>query len=162
MCDWSTAISLVIAAGSAYAQKRTDDRNQDAIVAQQRLNNAAARDAILRGRSEEEAFRRQLGQQRGAQRVAFAATGFDVGDSSAIDLFSTTAALGELDALAIRSNAEREAFGLKTGNAALAAQAQIDRINSRAAIGSSLLTGVARGFKAYDSYKTRHSAKPSP
>jgi hypothetical protein len=47
----------------------------------------------------------------GTQRAGFAAGNIDVGSGSAVDVQADTAFMGELDALQIRTNAAREAWG---------------------------------------------------
>jgi hypothetical protein len=49
----------------------------------------------------------------GAQRAGIAAGNIDVGYGSAVDVQADAAHLGELDALTIRNNAQREAWGFK-------------------------------------------------
>jgi hypothetical protein len=78
--------------------------------------NAAAlelqsKDAITRGQEAEDQFRKQLKGVIGTQRAQFAAQGIDVGTGSAVDVQKDTAYQGELDALTIRTNAAREAWG---------------------------------------------------
>lgn len=75
------------------------------------LADQQATDAIARGH---EAEMRQLGATRslvGSQRAAFAAQGIDANSGSAAKVQADTTALGELDALTIRNNAAREAYG---------------------------------------------------
>lgn len=50
----------------------------------------------------------------GAIKANQAASGVDVNSGSAVDTRSSAAALGQLDALTIRSNAAREAYGYQT------------------------------------------------
>jgi hypothetical protein len=47
----------------------------------------------------------------GTQRAEFAAQGVDVGSGSAVDVQKDTAYQGEIDALTLRTNAAREAWG---------------------------------------------------
>ncbi|HKA75346.1 MAG TPA: hypothetical protein VKE26_26320 [Xanthobacteraceae bacterium] len=70
-----------------------------------------ARDAVARGAIEEQQFRRDLDVLIGAQRAGYAAGNIDVGYGSAVDVQADAAFLGELDALTIRTNAAREAWG---------------------------------------------------
>lgn len=72
-----------------------------------------ADDAIKRGSVEEAAYRRQVSQLAGRQRATLAANGVVVDQGSALDITEDTAEYGELDALTIRSNAEREAYGYR-------------------------------------------------
>ena len=72
-----------------------------------------AQDAVERGKEEEGKFRSQVRGAVGQQRAGIAANGVDVGFGSAVDVQADAAYLGELDALTIRNNAAREAWGYK-------------------------------------------------
>jgi hypothetical protein len=72
-----------------------------------------ARDAIQRGRESEGIFRQQTRGVIGQERAAFGASGVDVSSGSALDVQTNTAYVGELDALMIRTNAMRTAWGFK-------------------------------------------------
>lgn len=84
------------------------------------LAEEQARDALARGRESELALRRKSRGMLGSQRAAFAAQGLDITSGSAQDVQHSDQALSELDALAIRNNAQRESFGFKQ-------QAEYDR-----------------------------------
>lgn len=110
------------AAGSMKAGKYAKEVGEyNAAVA-----NLQANDALARGEEAERRHRMQVRQLVGAQRASFAAQGVDVNDpdSSALDVQADAAALGELDALTIRQNAAREAWGYR-------AQAQDARIRGQ-------------------------------
>ena len=68
----------------------------------------AARDAQLRGREEETRFRQQLSQFKGSQRAALAGAGVTLDQGSALRIQEDTARFGELDALNVRANTQRE------------------------------------------------------
>lgn len=70
-----------------------------------------AQDAIARGREEESQYRQQVAGMIGSQRAGFAGANIDVSSGSALDVQADAAFLGELDALTIRNNAAREAWG---------------------------------------------------
>jgi len=70
-----------------------------------------AQDAIARGAEEESRYRSQVRGLIGANRAATAGGGIDVGSGTALDQQADLAFLGELDALTIRTNAAREAWG---------------------------------------------------
>jgi hypothetical protein len=115
-------------------------------------------DAKARGQKEEAALRVKVAALKGRQRSALAASGVEVGSGSALDILGDTAALGELDALTIRSNAERESYEQDVVASNLQANAGMKRMgaqNSRIAgkIGAqtSLLTGAGNvASKWYD------------
>jgi hypothetical protein len=72
-----------------------------------------ATDAIARGKQTEGLFRKQLRGVIGSQRASFAAQGVEVSSGSAEQVQEDTAYQGELDALQIRTNAAREAWGFQ-------------------------------------------------
>lgn len=142
--------SAASAAFSAYgqvkagkAEARAGEREQQAANSQgERLDwNAAvaelqAKDALDRGTQEEQRFRAGVRGIIGAQRAGFAASNIDVGFGSALDVQADAAELGELDALTIRTNAAREAWGYKVEAEDLRKQAEIVRregVNAAAA-----------------------------
>lgn len=86
-----------------------------------------AQDAVARGAEEESKFRTQVRGAIGAQRAGFAAGNIDVGYGSAVDVQADAAYLGELDALTIRTNAKREAWGFNVQGEDLRRRAQIAR-----------------------------------
>lgn len=86
-----------------------------------------AMDAVERGAEEESRFRTQIRGAIGAQRVEFAAGNIDVSYGSAVDVQADVAFLGELDALTIRTNAAREAWGYKVEGEDLRRRAEILR-----------------------------------
>lgn len=107
-----------LAAGGAA--RRAGELSQEAAESSAELADFNAQvadiqagDAILRGVEEEGRFRTVVRGAIGAQRAGFAAANIDVGFGSAVDVQADSAMLGELDALTIRTNAAREAWGYK-------------------------------------------------
>ena len=70
-----------------------------------------AEDSIKRGAIEERQYRSQVSQLAGRQRAVLAANGVVIDQGSAGAIVADTFEQGELDALTIRSNSEREAYG---------------------------------------------------
>ncbi len=81
-----------------------DDFNADSLHAQ-------AVDATARGRETEGRFRTEVKGMIGTQKAGYAGQGVEVGSGSALDVQKDTAYQGELDALTLRTNAAREAWG---------------------------------------------------
>lgn len=77
------------------------------------VDEIKAQDAIARGYQEETIHRKSTRQIIGSQRASFAAQGVEVNDGSALDVQLDVVRLGELDAITIRTNAAREAWGYK-------------------------------------------------
>jgi len=84
-------------------------------------------DALERGTEQENRFRDQVRGIVGRQRTEFAAGNIDTGFGSAVDVQADAATLGELDALTIRTNAAREAWGYDVQSYNYQQQARIDR-----------------------------------
>lgn len=120
----ATGIGLALMAGgtavSARGQLRAGRAAREAGEADAarleynaRVAEAQGDDALLRGTEEEQRFRSTVRGLIGSQRAGFAAQGVNVGSGSAVDVQADAAYLGELDALTIRSNAQREAWGFR-------------------------------------------------
>lgn len=164
MCDLISAgiafaaISLAGTAVSIQGQQAAGKaaQQQAAFQAQVARNNAviakrAADDARRRGAIEEDARRKLTAQQIGRQRVKLAGSGQVVDEGSALDLIVDTSGVGEVDALTIRNNAEREALGFEiqggnfAGNALLlVAKGKAARSAASTQAFGTLLTGFGR------------------
>lgn len=96
----------------------------------------------------------------GAIRAAEGASGVDVNTGSNVDVRSSAAELGQLDALTIRSNAARQAYGYETGATSFQAQSQLDRATASQAgtagffgAAGSLLSGASSVAKEYSAWQ---------
>lgn len=116
MGNWLSLLGFVLT-GVAGAKSARDTGN-----ANQALNNynaqvseLKANDALARGRDAVIQHRLRTRQLIGSQRAAFAASGVDISDadSTAQNVFSDTQELSEQDALVIKTNAAREAWGFR-------------------------------------------------
>ncbi len=115
----STGVGFIGQMQQQQAQAQAASINQANLnyQAQVQRNNQAmadrqAQDAIQRGRVEEDKRRMLTQQQIGQQQARLAGQGTDL-EGSPTDILGDTAATGELDALTIRSNAAREAWGYR-------------------------------------------------
>lgn len=128
----STAMS--ISAANQQAAAAQQQSNFQAAVSRNNaiLSNQMAADALKRGALEERRQRLRTSKLKGAQRAAFGASNVALDVGSPLDVLEDTAGQGELDALIIRNNAEREAVGFRF-------QAQ----NQEASANLSLLRGSA-------------------
>ena len=129
-------------AAAAQANYQAQIMKNNQILAQQE-----AVEARRRGRVEEENIRERVAQLRARQRAAAAGTGqvADMGTAGAIE--ADTAALGEVDALTARRNAEIEARMMSIRAQQFGSQAEMERLagdNQRRAgyisAGSTVLT----------------------
>ena len=139
-----TALAIAALAGtavSAYGQLKAGDQAKKAGEAGQAAANdqgaladfnasvadLQASDAIARGTEAENRFRAGVRGIIGSQRATIASGNVDVGFGSALDVQGDAAKLGELDALTIRTNAAREAWGYKVQAEDLRRQGAISR-----------------------------------
>lgn len=133
-------------------------------VADQQAADAIARGGEAVGRSQ--AATRQL---TGSQRAAQAASGVDIGAGSPSDVIANDQTLGEFDAISIKQNAQREAWGYQVQAANDRAQGNLARMGGRNQAISlrnqsfgTLLNGAADMYNIYDSFgKTSKPSKPS-
>ena len=157
------AVGLAVAgmAQSAYAQHKAGQAQEAAGLAQQAASNSEAdladfnakvadrqaTDAVERGAQQESNFRASVRGAIGGQRAGIAANNVDVGFGSAVDVQADAAYLGELDALQIRTNAAREAWGYSVQASDLRTRAQIDRQTgvNQAAAGAQAATAANYG-----------------
>jgi hypothetical protein len=109
-------------AGRQAADSQASIADFNASVADQQ-----SADAIARGQQEEDRFRMQVRGLIGSQRAGFAASNVDVSYGSPVDVQADSAFLGELDALTIRTNARREAWGYQVQATDLRNRAKIAR-----------------------------------
>jgi hypothetical protein len=130
----SLALSVYGQVKAGRAQKKAGEAAQSAANSEADLADfnahvadLQATDAVERGGDAENRFRSHIRGVVGQQRAGFAAGNIDVGFGSAVDVQSDAAYLGELDALTIRTNAAREAWGYKVQGADLRARAEIAR-----------------------------------
>ena len=93
--------------------KEVAERNRLGALEAADLADMSAQDALDRGAvaitNNAEATKKLIGRQR----AVLAANGVLVDSGSALDIVSETAGIGALDQLTIRSNADREALGLR-------------------------------------------------
>lgn len=150
-----TAAALMQGAGAGYSamgslqagsyQRSVADYN--AAVAEYQ-----AQDAITRGAEAERRHRAGTRGLIGAGRASSGAQGQDLNDpdSSAMDIQLEAAYMGELDALTLRNNAAREAWGYKVNAQNSRVQGQIAYADARGkAVGTILTTSADYALKKY-------------
>jgi hypothetical protein len=99
---------------NARLGEQSADENAAVLDFNSRMYDAQARDAIVRGAENETIFRQGTQKLIGEERTSFAGQGVDVSSGSAAEVQADTARQSELDALQIRANAYREAWGFST------------------------------------------------
>lgn len=120
---------------------------QDAATAEtnRRLSEAQANDALLRGTKDETRYRRQIAMIAGQQKAEFGARNVTV-DGTALDILGDTAQIGEEDALTIRNNAAREAWGYRNQANEASRWGANQQSNAYASGIGSLLTSGAQAY----------------
>ena len=143
----------------AKAQREQGDFNAD----QSRFNGAIAdlqaTDAVDRGNESASNLKRQAKGLQGSQKAAAAAQGIDASSGSAAELQNDTEKLSTLDALTIRNNAAREAFGYKAQALGFRTQADFDQKAARSSASNTILTSGANALStaggAYGTWSNR-------
>lgn len=135
------------------------------------LAGAQGADAIARGHEAELRSRSSSRRLVGAQRAGLAAQGVDLSTGSPAAVIENDMALGELDALTIRNNARREAWGYQAQASMYRNQGAVGRqagYNSarqlRDASTGTLLNGAGQLFSIYNTYGVgggKKTPKPS-
>lgn len=131
------------------AQKQQAEYQAAVARNNQIIANQQAADAERRGAEAEKNQRVKTQMQIGTQMAKFGGSGVELNDGSPVDIFADTAAAGEYDALTVRSNAQREAWGHRVQGMNAGAQAGLydlqganaERAGNMGA-GASLLTGL--------------------
>ncbi len=109
----SAAVGTVVAgsAFSAYSQTKAGNKQRERFERNAGFAEYQAQDALARGVVNTKRQRQATNQVIGAQRTSFATQGVDVNQGSALDVQADAQYLGELDALTIKNNAAKEAYG---------------------------------------------------
>lgn len=160
-----TAVSAGVSAYGAYRQGQAQSA-ADAYQAQVARNNQIvagqyAQQATQDGENKVAAKQEQTAQMIGAQRAAMAANGVDLDSGSPLRVQQDTAKLGEVDAMTIRNNAAREAYGYQLQGLSYGQQAQLDESASENAetagslnAFSSILGGASSVASQWTKYQT--------
>lgn len=137
---------------AAYEYQAAVNRNNATLAEWQ------ARDAITRGQRAEQSQRLKTAQLKGSQRAALAARGVALDEGSALNILDDTDFMGEADAMTIRDNAAREAWGARTQGANYESDASM--LSARAgaespfkAAAGSLLTSAGSVANSWYRYK---------
>lgn len=156
--SWLGVLGFVLTGlNSAKSAERTGEANAAIQRYNAQVSEMQAADAIERGREALDIHRVKTRRMIGAQRAAFAASGVDISDvdSTAQNVFADTLAMSEEDAIAIQTNAAREAWGFKTQARDYGLRGQIARAEGKdKALGTMLSTA---GTALYTKYGFRSS-----
>ena len=142
----STTLGVVSSVQSANAQKA--QANYQAEVAKPNAKTAQANADQKRQEGIEESRLQRMKniQKIGAQKAALAANGIDVSEGTALDIVEDTAAMGELDALTTRYNAETRAIAYEAEANNFNNQASLDTFAGKNAYSAGMTNAFATGF----------------
>ena len=147
------------AARSGEAASEAAGYNAQVQTQQAQIENQNATWAAQAGEAQAGAQQQKTRAQVGAIKAAEAADNLDVNSGSAVDVRSSAAALGELSALNIRSNAAKQAYGYQTQSWSDQAQANLDQADAaysaqagEIGAGADLLTGLGSADLNWEKY----------
>lgn len=146
MCGPLAIAGAAVAAGAvikAGAEKKAGDYNAAVGKQNAALSEEAAQDAEARGAAAATHYRSQVHQFLGTQRATIAANGIEA-SGTALDVMADSATQGEMDALTIRNNAAREAFGYRVRGFNALAQSQLDKMSGQMNAAGTLLGGAGQ------------------
>lgn len=136
--EFALAASATAAATSAYGAYQQGQASSAAATYQaavarnnQIVANQNATYATQQGQAMEASKREQTAQLLGKERAMAGAAGVDSSSGSPLRLQGDTSRLGEVDALTIRDNAARSAYGYQTQGLNFQAEAGLDMMKSR-------------------------------
>lgn len=164
----SMATNAIGTMSSSYAQSKAL-KTQGAYQKQQfdtnaRIADIQAADAIKRGDKESANHMRKVRQLIGSQRAKAAASGVDANSGSALDIQLDTSNFGALDALTIKNNAWREAWGYRVQANDYRGQGAMASLSAKNAARNTILTGgltvakdITAGLYSYNSSKLKES-----
>lgn len=141
---FSAGASLVGGLLQAGAASDESARTQAELERSARQADAARLDSIRRGNLAEAQRRMEVGRIRAAQQVGYAKAGVDASTGTPADVAMATERAGELDALTLRANAMREAFGHQETARALRLKKQQAKAQGEAAVFNAVLGGSAQ------------------
>lgn len=142
--------------------------NQNIAEMNATLSERRAKDAMERGALAEQRKRQEVAKITGAQTAAMAANGVDLSFGSPLDTLVDTAVLGELDALTIRTNTNREAYDFRVDAVNKRASGQMERMKGDAAAtggylkaGGTILGGAGSAYGRANGLSYSGSRDPS-
>lgn len=138
-------IPLAAGALQAFGQAKQGQEANATGERNARLGELQAQDTLARGNIDEERYLRYVAQVTGGQKAAFGQRNVKR-SGTAIDLLADTEQVGGENALTIRNDAAREAWGLRVGAADDRRYGRAARPQSQYAAGGSLLTGAAQSY----------------
>lgn len=159
MADPITGALIVAGAFKAITSLISGNENADAIRKQNHFNRQMAsinielienqrEDVKFEGAREQGRVRQAAQRLQGAQAAAFAAQGVDVGSGSAALIQADTQYLAEIDALEVKNNARKAAFGFDVKRRQTILEARFGGQAAENAARQSIITGGLNAISA--------------
>lgn len=167
MCNPVAAQAVVAVVGAAYSarQQQQQGKFQKGVAEYNaRVSENEAEETRTVGVERENLQRRKVSELLSHQRAQLAAANLDLSSGSALQLQEETVALGEADALRIRSNFDRQAGALDTSATLTEQQGEFAESAAGSAATGTLLSGAgtALGTGVADKWFTASSAANQP
>ncbi len=157
--------SATTSLAGAYSQSQALEMQANYQKTQSEMNaklaDMQAEDAIKRGNKAAGQVKQQAKRMQGAQRAALAAQGIDIDSGSAAEIQENTEVLSAMDAMQVKNNAWKEAWGFKVQALNTRAEGSWAQAAGQAAARNTLLTGgmQALSYTAQGSYDVYKSSK---
>ena len=153
MCEPTTWLLIASTVIGAAGQASQGAAAKKAAEANAKVQTIMANDALERGKAAEASQRRKTAALKGKQAAMFGASGGEINTGSSLEILADTAQFGELDALRIRSNAEREAFGFLSAAAISTAQGKNAQTSANLSAFGTVLGGAGAVSGKWDVFK---------
>lgn len=127
----SGAVGTVASVKSSNANAKMSEYQARVARDNEKIAQENARNERQSGLEEARLQRLKTIQTIGAQQTAMAANGIDISSGTALDTVADSAQMGELDALMLQYNAERNAYGYDTQAGNFKNQANLDMFASK-------------------------------
>ena len=124
-------------AASAAAKYNAAVANMNAKIA-----DRAAKDELERGARDEQRKRIEVAAIAGQQKAGMAAAGLDITFGTPLEMLVDTAYAGEMDALTIRTNANRAAYNREVEATNMRAQANLYEFEGKSARSGAMLSAI--------------------
>lgn len=132
--------------GEANAQREQAKYQEHMYEVNAKLAEDQGKDAIQAGDLEANKLESKAGALRSTQRVSYANQGVDVNTGAAAETQADTVALSKLDALTIKNNAWRQAWGYRVEAINSRSQGAFARAAGESRANSTLLTAGIKGL----------------
>lgn len=144
----SGGIGLMGAGDQAKAQREQAQYQKTIAEGNAKVAGIQADDAILQGEKAARQVESTGSKVQGDQRAAFAAQGIEADSGTAADVQTDTQKFSALDALTVRNNAKKAAWGYRVQGAGYTAQGNLNYLAGINSSNNTLLTGGLNFFNS--------------